>query len=284
MLSFPSFIIGLRETIEASLIIGIILAYLTRTGNSASKRDIWIGAILGIIVSVLGAIGFQQLLGGFTGTTEKLFEGIMMVSAALLLSFMIIWMFKSSKTLKYDLEKKIEAAVKQDKKYALVTLSFIIVVREGIETVLFLTGISSTEAPSTVFLSGSIGIFVAIILSVLFFKSSFKLNIKQFFNYTSILLIFFAAGLFSHGIHEFQELGVFGLETSFWNTNFLDLSGILNDKTNTIGVMLRALFGYQDKPTPVELVSYLLYWIVITLTYFQVNISMKKNIAGKIAA
>lgn len=284
MFSLASFIIGLRETIEASLIIGIILAYLTRTGNSGSKRDIWIGAILGIIVSVIGAVGFQQLLGGFTGTTEKLFEGVMMVTAALLLSFMIIWMFRSSKTLKYDLEKKVEAAVRQDKKYALVTLSFIIIVREGIETVLFLTGISSTEDAATVFLSGSIGIFVAIVLSVLFFKSSFKLNIKQFFNYTSILLIFFAAGLFSHGIHEFQELGVFGATSSFWNTNFLDLSGVLNDKTNTLGVMLRALFGYQDKPTPIELVAYVFYWVVITLTYFQVNISIKRNSMIEIVA
>ena len=224
MFSLASFIIGLRETIEASLIIGIILAYLTRTGNADSKRDIWIGTILGIIISVIGAFGFQKLLGGFTGTTEKIFEGVMMVSAAILLTFMIIWMFKSSKTIKYDIERKLEDAVKQDKKYALVTLSFIIILREGIETVLFLTGISSTEDPSTVFLSGSIGIFVAIILSVLFFKSSFKLNIRQFFNYTSVLLIFFAAGLFSHGIHEFQELGVFGAETSFWNSNFKNYS------------------------------------------------------------
>ena len=284
MFSLASFIIGLRETIEASLIIGIILAYLTRTGNVESKRDIWIGAILGIIASIIGAIGFQQLLGGFEGTTEKLFEGVMMITAALLLSFMIIWMFRSSKTLKYELEQKIKAAVKQDKKYALVTLSFIIILREGIETVLFLTGISSSEDASTVFLSGSIGIFVAIVLSVLFFKSSFKLNIKQFFNYTSILLIFFAAGLFSQGIHEFQELGIFGVSTSFWNTNFMDLSGILNDKLNTLGVMLRALFGYQDKPTPIELVAYIFYWIVITLTYFQVNISMRKNSAIKITS
>ena len=82
----------------------------------------------------------------------------------------------------------------------------------------------------------------------------------------------------------FQELGVFGAETSFWNSNFMNLSGILNDKTNTLGVMLRALFGYQDKPTPVELISYLLYWVVITLTYFQVNISIKKSRVTEIAA
>ncbi|MHA2091729.1 MAG: FTR1 family iron permease [Candidatus Kariarchaeaceae archaeon] len=269
LLSFSSFLVTLRETMEAALIVGIILAYLNKTNNEAYKKDIWLGTGIAVICSMIGAVLFEIFLGGFEGDQEKLFEGIVMILAAGVLTWMIIWMMHSSKTIKLELEEKTNLAISGENRYALVTLAFISVLREGIETVLFLAGIGATEAKSAVFFSGFLGIITATFLAILLFRGSYQIDIGQFFKITSIILIFFAAGLFSHGIHEFRELGWFGdgaLVTQLWNT-----SNVLDDHDNGWGAMLRALFGYEDQPTLIELVSYIIYWISISIAYFRIN-------------
>jgi high-affinity iron transporter len=266
---------------EAALIVGILLAYLQKTGNDQFKRDIWIGTGLAIIFSIIGAAIFQIFLGGFEGQSEKLFEGIVMIAAAAVLTWMIIWMFHSASNLRYELQEKINLAIDDGKRYTLISLAFIAVFREGIETVLFMTGISYNEAPSAIIFSGSIGILVAVVLAAAFFRGSLELDLKRFFNITSIILIFFAAGLFSHGIHEFQELGWFGSESANWNIALWSTAVILPDSEG-LGAILRALFGYQDTPSLVELLSYGLYWLGIVFTFFTINTRVKnfQSISG----
>lgn len=256
---------------EAALIVGILLAYLSKTDNHQFKRDIWIGTGLAIILSVLTAIAFQVFRGGFEGDDEKIFEGIIMILAAAVLAWMIIWMFSHSRTLKHVLELKTDTAISENRKFALVGIAFISVFREGIETVLFLQATITGEGVVANLTGAISGIVVALALAVFFFKGTVDLDLKKFFNFTSVILIVFAAGLFSHGVHEFQELGVFGGESSFWNKQLIDLSGVLNDKTNEFGALLRALFGYQDKPTVIELISYVFYWLVMGLTFLKIN-------------
>jgi len=273
-LSISAFLITLRETMEAALIIGILLAYLTRTDNADKRKDVWTGALVAILLSFAGAVIFEIFLGGFKDQIEMLFEGIVMVLASLFLTWMIIWMFKSSSNLKYELEHKVDMAINQEGRYALFFMAFIAVFREGIETVLFMAGIGTTEQFSAIAVSGGIGIIIAAVLAYLLFHGTLELNLKQFFNATSILLIVFAAGLFMRGIHEFQELGWFGIygasAAPFWNIPLWDWSSFLPDSTG-LGSILRSLFGYQDKPTLIELIGYVFYWVSMLLTYFGIN-------------
>ncbi|MCH8908930.1 MAG: FTR1 family protein, partial [Candidatus Heimdallarchaeota archaeon] len=197
LFSLAAFFITLRETMEAALIIGILLAYLAKTGNDQFKKDIWIGTVLAIIASIVSAIAFEVFRGGFEGDDEKIFEGIVMILAAAVLTWMIVWMISHSRTLKFELEEKTKIAVSENKKYAMVGIAFISVFREGIETVLFLATILEGEGV-VAGLSGALtGILVASVLAVLLFQGSINLDLRKFFNITSVVLILFAAGLFA---------------------------------------------------------------------------------------
>ncbi|MHA1218824.1 MAG: FTR1 family iron permease [Candidatus Heimdallarchaeaceae archaeon] len=263
MFSLASFLITLREAIEAALIVGILLIYVTKIGERKLKKQVWIGTIAGIILSILAAVIFQFALGGFEGY-EEIFEGFAMTIASLLLTWMIIWMLKTGKDIQKKLEEKVDITIKQQQKYGLLTLALISVLREGVETVLFLTGVGATEDSFWIVLwSGLLGVVVAVVVAVLIFYSGKKINLRLFFLITSIILIIIAAGMFAHGIHEFQEIGWFGSETHWLQKNVWDMSGVLNDKTNELGKFLRALFGYQDKPTWLEIIAYIGYYLIL---------------------
>lgn len=261
MFSLASFLITMRETIEAALIIGILLAYVKKVGHKELRRDIWIGTGLAVLISIGSALLFYFVLGSFE-QYEEIIEGIAMILAALILTWVIIWMMRTGKDIKGRLEDKIEMTIKTEQKFGLVFLAFISVVREGIETVLFMTGVIATESDIfTIIWSSLAGIAVSIIIAVIIFWSGQNIGLKYFFTITSIFLIIFAGGMLAHGLHELQEVGWFGSESFFLQQTVWDTSHILNDKTSEIGKFLRALVGYQDKPTWLELISYVIYMI-----------------------
>jgi high-affinity iron transporter len=277
MFSVVSFLITLRETIEAALIIGILLIYVVKINQKKLRKDIWIGTIAGVLVSIGSAFIFNYLLGGFE-QYEEIIEGFSMIFAALLLSWMIVWMRRTGKELRGELESKIEHSIKNQQRFGIISLAFISVLREGIETVIFLTGIEATgETPMAILWSGLLGIIVAIIIALVIFMSGKKVNMKLFFNITSIVLIIFAAGMLTHGIHELQELGWFGSETHFFQGIVWDTSNVLNDKTTELGLFLRALFGYQDKPTWLEIITYVIYYLIISFVLILFNKLDKKK-------
>ena len=130
---------------------------------------------------------------------------------------------------------------------------------------LLATASAVADNPWIVLWSGLLGIVVALVIALLIFYSGKKINLRLFFLITSIVLIIVAAGMFAHGIHEFQEIGWFGSETHWLQKHVWDMSGILNDKTNELGKFLRALFGYQDKPTWLEIIAYIGYYLILGL-------------------
>ena len=263
MFSIVSFLITLRETIEAALIVGILLVYVIKIEQKKLRKDIWIGTAVGILVSIGAAFAFHYLLGGFE-EYEEIIEGFSMIFASILLSWMIVWMRRTGKNMQEELESKIEHSIRNQQRLGIMSLAFISVLREGIETVIFLAGIQATgESPMAILWSGLFGIVVAIIIALLIFLSGKRINMKYFFNITSIVLLIFAAGMLAHGIHELQELGWFGSENHFFQKIVWDTSGILNDKTSELGLFLRALFGYQDKPTWLELIVYISYYLIL---------------------
>lgn len=282
MFSVVSFLITLRETIEAALIIGILLVYVIKIEQKKLRKDIWIGTAAGIIVSIGAAFAFNYLLGGFA-QYEEIIEGFSMIFAAILLSWMIIWMRRTGRDMRDKLESRIDQAIRRDQRLGIIILAFISVLREGIETVIFLAGIEATgETPLVIIWSGLFGIVVAVAIAIVLFLSGKRINLKHFFNVTSIVLLIFAAGMLAYGIHELQELGWFGTETHFLQQVVWDTSGILNDKTSELGLFLRALFGYQDKPTWLELIVYVSYYLILTTILVLFNkLDKRKKLKSK---
>lgn len=247
--------ITFRETLEAALIVGIVLAYLVAIKQPDYKKFVWWGVLFGILASIVGAIIFTALFGGLSGRTEEIFEGILMFVAAGLLTTMILWMMKQGKYVVQELEQKVSHEISEKHVLGLMALVFFAVLREGIETVIFLGAASRVEA--TNILGPLLGIVAALIVSWLFFRGAAKLRIGKFFKVTSIILIFFAAGLIAHGVHEFQEAGVLPtIIEHVWDMNWII------DENDGFGSIFKALFGYNGNPSFLEVISWLTYLIL----------------------
>src|SRR3989338_4982332 len=270
-----SFIITFRETLEAALVVGIILAYLIKIKKERYNNVVYLGIVSAVIASIIGAFLFNMLAGGFTGRAEEIFEGIAMIFAAFLITFMIIWML-NQKHIVVDLHKKVDKEVDEQHRAGLFFLVFTSVFREGIETVIFLGAASFVSVENNV-LGALLGIIAAIILGYAMFIWSKKINIKAFFNVTSVLLILFAAGLVAHGIHEFEEAGILnpGVE-HVWDINPaapLAEEGIYPalHENGIVGSFLKGMFGYNGNPSLLEVLFYFGYFVVIFLVYRRIE-------------
>ncbi|MBW1752121.1 MAG: FTR1 family iron permease [Deltaproteobacteria bacterium] len=257
----PSFIITFREVLEAALVVGIILSYLVRVKQTKYNTIVYAGIFSGIVASIIGAVLFTTLAGGFTGRAEEIFEGITMLVGAALLTTMILWMMKQ-KHIARELENRVATELTEAHKFGLFSLVFVAILREGIETVIFLRAATLVSTGNTM-LGALAGVLAAILLGYAIFLGSMRINLKRFFNITSILLILFAAGLVAHGVHELQEAKVIPTVIEhIWNVNPpANLDGsypILHEKGH-VGSILKSLFGYNGNPSLIEVLSYLLY-------------------------
>ena len=249
-----SFIIMFRETLEAALIIGILLSYLNKTEQSKYNPIIYLSTAAGILMSIIGAYIFTSIAGGFEGRAEEIFEGIVMLVGAALLTTMILWMMKQQHSAAI-IEEKAERYISKGKLVSLSLLVFVSVLREGIESVIFLGALNFSSGSSIT--GASLGIITAVILGFLIFMGSRKISLKFFFSATNILLILFAAGLVAHGIHELQEAFLLPV----FIEHLWDINHLLHEK-GTLGGIVKGLFGYNGNPSLIEVASYSLYIII----------------------
>lgn len=249
-----SFLIILREGLEAAIIIGILLAYIYQIKKVSLSKYVYIGTGFGVLGSLLAAYLFQTFAGGFQGQSEEIFEGIAMLIAVIILTTMIIWVHRQSKNIKGEIQGKIDNAVENKQVWSIALLAFISVLREGIEVVLFFSASSSTSSVSDTIIGGLLGLLAAIILAVLILKSSRKLNIGTFFKYSGLLIILISSGLLAHGIHELQEAFVLPIIIE----HIWDMNGFINEKAG-LGLFLKAIFGYNGNPSLIETIFYFLY-------------------------
>lgn len=268
-----SFLITIRETLEATLIIGIVISYLRRTSQTTYIRMAWLGVLVGSLTSILCAILFQELVGGFVGRAEALFEGLAMLTGGILITTLIFWMmqrYQSGSKLKKQIDQHITAA----HPWGIFWLTSVAVVREGIETVIFLQSARLT-APDNNLIGALIGIIAGIILGYAVYNGSLKLNLKTFFKVTAILLMFIAAGLIAHGIHELQEARVLPWGTDeVWNINpapLADGSFPLWHENGIIGSFFKGIFGFNGNPSLLELLAYIVYLTGIGLLWRKLN-------------
>ena len=269
----PSFIITFRETLEAALVIGIVLSYLAKINQTRYRGVVYSGTVCGIVASILGAILFLKLAGGFSGSTEQLFEGVTMLVGAALLTTMILWMMKQ-KHIATELENRVAYELTKTHALGLFSLVFVAILREGIETVIFLKAASSVSTGNSM-VGAFLGILVAILLSYGLFVGAKRINIKRFFNITSMLLILFAAGLVAHGAHELQEAGVIPIVVEhIWDINPSVLSEgrfpALHEK-GVIGGLFKSLFGYNGNPSLIEVLSYIAYILLVWQVWKKIN-------------
>lgn len=256
---FASGLITFRETLEAALVVGIILSFLSKTNQNYYKKYVWFGVSLGIILSLFLSLLLKVVFGGLEGTLEKLYEGILMFVTAGFLTWMILWVHRQK-----GIAKKLESSTSKyiTNKFPL-GLTFLVltsVIREGVETVLYLEAISSLGGQNQL-VGAILGSVIALLIGYALFKLSLKINIQKLLKLSGAILLLFAAGLVSHGVHEFQEIGLLPV---FRFDPLINISHVL-DNGSIIGGLLRTLFGYTAAPTILELASYASYIFMIFL-------------------
>jgi high-affinity iron transporter len=254
----PTFFLMLREGLEAALIVGIISAYLVRIGRRDALPWVVAGVLAAVGVSVVAGIAVVSTVGRLPLVVQETLEGLAAVAAVVVLTWMLFWMRRQGRAMKGELERGVDEALGDGRTLALVGLSFIAVIREGLETVLFLIALVSSEGSSaSLLVGGLLGLATAVAVGVAIFAFGVRVNLRRFFTVTGIVLIFVAAGLCAFAVAEIGEGGLFAN-----SGRAFDLNGVLADST-PLGNVLRGLFGYRSQPTPLELVAYLAYLIPV---------------------
>jgi high-affinity iron transporter len=236
-----AFVIVLREGFEAALLTGLILGVLNKTGQRQHARAVWIGVAAALASSiVIGAILFAAV-GELEGKAEALYEGTAMLLAAAVVTWMVFWMRKQARTLGGHLRSQVSTAVVAGGGFALASVAFIGVAREGLESALFLFASVGDDGVATTVIGGSFGALAAVTLGYLFYRGTVRLDLRRFFMATGVLVIGFAAYLIMGGMHELGEAG---------GGEFLEESGPVFAALYGIGLATFYLRSNPPKPEP----------------------------------
>jgi high-affinity iron transporter len=255
----PSYILSLREGLEAALIIGIVLGALRQMHRRDLAASVWAGTLSALLVSTLAAILLTRLGMELKDPAEAIFEGITMLFAAGILTWMIFWMSRQSRNIKADLESGVQQASRTGKR-GLFFLAFIAVLREGVELALFLTAAVFASNTQQTLLGALLGLGTSILLGATIFATSLRLDLRRFFQVTGFLLILFAAGLAARGVGELVEVGwIPALVARVW-----DLGGLVS-ADSILGQTLGALFGYTPDPSLMQVLAYVAYFVTVLL-------------------
>ena len=263
-----AFVIALREGIEAALIVSIVLAYLKQLGRTDRSHLVWWGTGLAVALSaILGTIIFS-VGAEFEGTAEEVFEGLVTLTAVGVLTWMIFWMRRQGARIKSELQQKVDTALTAGG-LALAAIAFFAVLREGVETALFLFAAAEGTAVegggvAAQLLGAMLGLGLAVVLGVLLYRGGIRMNLRTFFKVTGVILVVVAGGLFAYSVHELQEAGWL----PFLESPAFDLSATLPDDEG-IGAVLRGLVGYNADPGVLEVVAWAAYLVVVGTLYLR---------------
>ena len=253
-----SFLITLREGLEVSLVLAILISYLVKTGRADETGAVWKGTGLAALLCVVVGIIINAAVGGLHGTAEQLVEGFIAVAAAIVLTWMIFWMRTNARTLGSELRQKVDAATTVS---ALAAIAFVATVREGLETVLFLLSAETgSSSGAEVVVGGLAGLVVSAILGWLIYKGGNRMNLRRFFQVTGVLLILFAAGLVGKAFHEFREaldLHSGGLIDPAWTVE----SGMW--VKGTFYDFMKGFFGWHKETEWIRLIAYFAYLVPV---------------------
>lgn len=262
---------GLREGVEAALIVSIICAYLARTGNTRHLGRIGLGVAAAVVASAALGLVIFATLGELQTPWEQVFEGTTMLVAAAVVTWMLFWMRRQASLVAGQLQRALDRVLTAGSAWGLALLAFTAVIREGLETALFLVGQATAATTSaggagaaSVLAGATVGLLISVGLGYGFYRGSRRINLGRFFRWTGVLLVFIAAGLLGSAVHEFVEIGwiTLGTQTAF------DISATLPHEAG-IGLFLRALFGYSSAPEVAALATWVTYLVVVLSLYLR---------------
>ncbi len=267
----PTFVIFLREGIEASMIVAMLLSYLSRINKREHFRDVYLGVAAAFVLIVLGGVGAYILIKQYDGSNvQTYFETTTYLIAAGFLTWMTFWMHKHARTMAKELQSRSDLALSKGTRLGLGVLSFQAVGREGLETMVFTLAIvfasqRQAQAPvhgTLLLIGGALGLIVAFVIAFFIYRLGAKINLKIFFRVLGIVLMFFAAGLLADAVENLQQLGWLSIGTHvMWNS-----SGAITESSN-IGDILHSMLGYADHPTIMQGVVYVTY-VVVSVSAF----------------
>jgi high-affinity iron transporter len=262
------FVAGLREGVEAALIVAIIASYLARTGEARRIPRVLLGAGAAIGVSLAAGLAIFAFVGELRSPYEQLLEAATMILAAVIVTWMLFWMKRQSRGIRGELHARVDRALDDGGMWGLTLLAFTAVIREGIESAVFLLGQASAARDSGgtggVLLGALAGLAAAVGVGYMIYAGSRRIDLRLFFRATGILLIFIAAGLLARAVHELAEVGVLTIATQ----PAYDLTGVFPDGTG-VGMFLRALFGYSAQPEVAAVVVWVTYVAVVLWLYLR---------------
>jgi high-affinity iron transporter len=265
MVVFVAFLIMLREGTEAAIIVGIVSSYLAQTDRRQWLPAVWIGIIGAIAACAVLAAALEVAGAEFPQRQQELFEGVVAVIAVAMLTSMVFWMRKAARSIASDLRASVDAALSRRRRggFSLATLAFLAVGREGLETIFFLSAIVQQSQGWSILIGAVLGLICAFGIGFAIYVGGTRINLRRFFQWTGVFIIFVAAGLLAGAVRAFHEAGIWnGLQGPTF-----DLSRIL-PADGLVGTLLGGFFGYQEAPTVGELVAYFGFLIPILLLFF----------------
>lgn len=260
-----NYLIGLREGLEASLVISILATFLVKSGHRDRLRYLWAGVAAAVLASVAGwaLLHFITALTARSFTAQETIGGVMSILAVGFVTWMIFWMRRAARSLKKELTDRLDAALKVGPG-AVVLLAFLAVFREGIESAFIVYASAATATTATPLIGVLLGMATAVLLGLAIYRGAVRINLGTFFTWTGALLILVAAGILAYGFHDLQEAGILpGLQTLAF-----DVSHVI-PPDSWYGVLLKGIFNFNPAPTVIELTAWLLYLVPVLVLYLR---------------
>ncbi|MEN3270787.1 iron uptake transporter permease EfeU [Pseudonocardia sp.] len=255
-------LIGLREGLEAALVVSILVAFLVRTGRRSVLPKVWLGVAIAIAVSIGVTLALTLTQQALTFEAQETFGGVLSIIAVGFVTWMIFWMRRVARSISSELRGRLESAIQMGST-AVVVMAALAVGREGLETAVFFFAAAQAAGETTEPLIGFLlGIAVSIVLAYLIYRGAVSLNMGKFFTVTGILLVFVAAGILAYGVHDLQEAGILpGLTTLAF-----DVSAAV-PPDSWYGTLLKGIFNFSPQTTVLEAVVWVAY-VAVVLTLF----------------
>jgi high-affinity iron transporter len=260
-------VIFLREGVEASMIVAILLAYLNRIGRREHFRDVFIGVGAALVLATAGGVAAYYTIRSYDGSrAQTIFETITFLVAATVLTYMTFWMRRHARSLSSELRARTDAALNGGARWGLGLLAFQAVGREGLETVVFTLAIIFSTSTAGALTGAVIGLAGALGIAFVIYHLGHRLNLARFFTVIGVLLMVFAAGLLADSVENLQQLGWLPvLDAPMWHS-----ASVLSEDS-TFGDVLHSFFGYSDAPTPLQLLVYVGYLAIVIAVYLGIR-------------
>jgi high-affinity iron transporter len=257
----PTFVIGLREGLEATLIIGIVAAFLTQQGRRDALRPMWLGVGAAVGLCVAGAVALEVFSAGLPQRRQEALETLVALAAVGMVTYMIVFMRNHAPRLREQLQADAGAALASGSARALIVMAFLAVLREGLETAVFVVATFQAATSPAAAASGAIvGILVAVVLGAAVYRGAVKINLARFFTATGLVLVLVAAGLVAFAAHAGHEAGWINI----WQGRAVDLSGVVAPGS-VLSALVTGVLGIQPRPVWAEVAAWLAYLVPMTL-------------------